>query len=147
MPNPPDSGQDMDDESMRAAQHQALAMLAAMGGSSRGTGRSGFAAKASQANPVAGSSKGSKLDELASTRLNDAAAAAEVRLDGEAKIRVGGTTEISSRGASSRLAAQLERSLRELEMASMMGGMATSFSWHIESGLNVYIVTVNKSVV
>eukprot|EP00045_Choanoeca_perplexa_P002614 m.25575 g.25575 ORF g.25575 m.25575 type:complete len:328 (-) comp11611_c0_seq1:99-1082(-) len=136
---------EIDEEARKAAQDQAMAMLAAMGGGSRGGARGAFASKSALAPPMASSRSGTKLDQAASRRLVQAAKSIRLELS-NTEVVVGQTTTVVSRMASSKMAEQLESALREAEMAAMYGGAGSSFSWRVESGLGQFEVTVKKSV-
>ena len=133
---------DIDDAARKAAQEQAMAMLAAMGGGTRGA----FASKSSRVPPMASSRTGTKVDQAATSRLEQAASSIQLEL-GTCTVVVGQTASIPCRTASRKTAEQLEGALREAEMAAMYGGMSTSFSWRVEPGMGLFEVTVKKSVV
>eukprot|EP00730_Choanoeca_flexa_P013967 TRINITY_DN5924_c0_g1_i2.p1 TRINITY_DN5924_c0_g1~~TRINITY_DN5924_c0_g1_i2.p1 ORF type:complete len:330 (+),score=62.80 TRINITY_DN5924_c0_g1_i2:210-1199(+) len=135
---------DMDEQARKAAQEQALAMLAAMGGGSKG-GAAGFATKSSLAPPMASSKSGSKVDGTARKRLQQAAQS--IMLDiSNFNVVVGKTEAINCRSASRKTAEQLETALREAEMAAMYGGTGSSFTWRVEPDKSAFNITVKTSV-
>jgi hypothetical protein len=135
----------MDEASQRAAQEQIMKMFAVMGGGSAASSRAAFAKKSALAPPMTTSTSGPKVDQLATQRLLQAAAAAEITLMGLA-LTVGESSRVRCREASRRTAAELKTALQDVEMAAMYGGHGKGFEWTVEPGAAEFIVLAQNKV-